>query len=257
MAIVTEHAHGAPCWFELATPDQAAAKKFYTDLFGWAVFDAPIGDDQYYSMFKIGDSDVGAAYTLPPEWGAPPHWAVYFNTHKVDETAAKVKELGGTVMKDPFDVMEHGRMAVLQDPDGAVFSAWQKKDHVGASRMNEPHTVCWVELATRDMNKAREFYTGVFGWETKESTNSPMAYTEFGAGGQHRGGILQMTDEWAGIPPHWMVYFMSPDTDAAVEKLKDLGGEVKHGPFDLPNVGRIAVVSDAQGAIFSLITLQM
>ena len=160
-------------------------------------------------------------------------------------------------MKGPFDVMEHGRMAVLQDPDGAVFQVWQKKAHIGASRMYEPHTVTWVELASRDIKKVRDFYAGVFGWETKESSNSPMDYIEFAAGGQHRGGLMQMPDDRAGTPPHWMVYFMSPDTDAAVAKLKELGGQVNHGPFDLPNVGRIAVVSDPQGAHFSIITLTM
>lgn len=255
MAIVTAHAHGAPCWFELATPDQAGAKQFYTGLFGWSVTDVPIGNDAVYSMFKVGSTDVGAGFTLPPASGVPPHWAVYFNTEDVDATAAKVKELGGSVMEGPFDVMEHGRMAVLRDPDGAVFSAWQKKAHIGVSRMSEPHTVCWVELATRDIKRARDFYTGVFGWETKESTTGPMPYIEFGAGGQHRGGLLQMGEDWAGIPPHWMVYFMSPDTDSAVAKLKELGGQVKRGPFDIPHVGRIAVVADPQGAHFALITL--
>jgi predicted enzyme related to lactoylglutathione lyase len=255
MAIITEHAPGSPCWFELATPDQAAAKAFYSNLFGWSVADFPLGNEQFYSMFKINGNDVGAGYTLPQDFQAPPHWAVYFATADVDATATKVKELGGTVMHGPFDVMEHGRMAVFQDPEGAVFSVWQKKGHIGASRMYEPHTVGWVELATRDINKAQQFYSGVFGWETQQSKNSPMEYVEFAAGGQHRGGLLQMTKEWEGIPPHWMVYFLCADTDASVAKLQSLGGAVQHGPFDIPGVGRTAVVADPQGARFSLITL--
>jgi len=250
---------GAPCWFELATTDQSAAKTFYSQLFGWSVNDVPIGEGMLYSMYQLGGRDVGAGYTMMPDMvaaGVPTHWAVYFAAASADGTAQKVTELGGSIIQPPFDVMEHGRMAVCKDPEGAVFSLWQPKSHTGATAMGELNTVCWSELATRDMQKAAQFYVALFGWDTKRSAGA-MEYTEFMAGGQPRGGLLQMTEMWQGIPAHWGIYFRVADCDAAVAKVKELGGAIKHGPFDAPGVGRIAVAADPQGAMFSLIKLDM
>ena len=250
---------GAPCWFELATTDQNAAKSFYSQLFGWSVKDSPIGEGMLYSMFQLGGRDVGACYTMMPDMmaaGVPPHWAVYFATSNADTTARKVTDLGGSLIAPPFDVMEHGRMCICKDPEGSVFSIWQPKAHTGATAMGELNTVCWSELATRDMQRAAQFYVDLFGWDTKKSTG-PMEYTEFMAGGQPRGGLLQMDEMWQGIPSHWGIYFRVADCDVATVKVQDLGGVVKQGPFDAPGVGRIAVVADPQGAVFSLIRLDM
>ena len=250
---------GAPCWFELATSQQSAANQFYSQLFGWSVRDNPIGDNMVYSIYQIGGRDVAAGYTLMPDMIAqniPPHWAVYFATPDADRTAAKLTELGGTVLHQPFDVFEHGRMAVCRDPEGAVFQLWQAKSHNGATAMGETNTVCWSELASRDIQKAAQFYTPLFGWQTKSSQHD-MPYIEFTAGSQPRGGLLQMNEQWQGIPPHWGIYFQVQDCDATVARIQELGGSVKHGPFDAPSVGRIAVVADPQGAIFSVIKLNM
>ncbi len=248
---------GAPCWYELATSDQAAGKHFYEQVFGWEVVDSPMGPGQYYTMFKLKGRDAGAAYTLMPDMvkqGVPPHWAVYFATPNADECAAKVTELGGAVIQPPFDVMEHGRMAVCKDPGGAVFSIWQPKAHTGATAVNEMNTVGWSELATWDATQARDFYAGLFGWETKGSANMPT-YIEFSAGGRPRGGILPMDDQWKGVPSHWGIYMTVEDCDKTAAKIKELGGAVRHGPFDAPGAGRIAVCADPQGAGFSIIKL--
>ena len=251
---------GAPCWFELGTTDQSAASKFYSQLFGWTVNDVPIGEGMLYSMYQLGGRDVAAGYTMMPEMlaaGVPPHWAVYFASANADQTAAKVAELGGTIIQPPFDVFEHGRMAVCKDPEGTVFSIWQSKDHSGATAMGELNTVCWSELASRDVKKAAEFYVGLFGWETNESNAAPTEYTEFMAGGEPRGGMVQMNEMWQGVPSHWGIYFRVADCDAAAARVKELGGSLKHGPFDAPGVGRIAIAADPQGAIFSVIKLNM
>ena len=250
---------GAPCWFELATTDQDGAKTFYTELFGWDTKDSPMGPDAVYTMWKKGERDVGGGYKLMPDMlqqGIPPHWMVYFMTPNADECAAKVAALDGKVLQGPFDVMTHGRMAVCQDPTGAVFSIWQPNTHPGATAMGEDGTVCWSELMTRDAQSARRFYTDLFGWSTKGSAGM-AEYIEFSAGGESRGGIMPMDEQFQGIPPHWGIYFMVNDCDASVARAKEMGGVVRHGPFDAPGVGRIAIMADPQGAGFSLITLQI
>jgi predicted enzyme related to lactoylglutathione lyase len=253
MPFVDHYPHGAPCWFELGTTDQAAAKEFYTQLFGWSVFDAPMGPDRFYTMFKLKDRDVAAAYTLGPQMqGVPPHWNVYFAAPEVDETAAKVPELGGAIVQPPFDVMDVGRMAIAKDPEGAMFSLWQEKRHSGAGIMSEDNAVLWSELATRDTAKAAEFYKGLLGWET-EGHAITRTYIVFSVGGVGRGGLLPMDDQWGDAPSHWGIYFMVADCDATAAKAKALGASVRYGPFDAPGVGRMASLADPQGAGFSIL----
>ncbi len=214
MAIVTQYPAGAPCWFELATTDQAAAKQFYTQLFGWSAEDSPMGPDAYYTMFKLGGRDTAAAYLLgPQEQGVPPHWNIYFSTSDADATIAKVKDSGGSVLAGPFDVMEHGRMAVCSDPGGASFCIWQPKNHFGAGVINEDNTFCWAELATWDAAQAKPFYESVFGWDIKENP----AYNSESAGnsaavscrwmsngrGRLRSGDSTSKSATATWPPAW------------------------------------------------------
>jgi hypothetical protein len=257
MPFVTEHPPGAPCWFELGVTDQAAAKHFYTQLFGWEAVDYPMGPGQFYTMFKLDGHDAGAAYTLPAELaaqGVPPHWRVYFATASADESAAKVAQLGGAVVHAPFDVMGAGRMAICKDPGDAVFTLWEPKAHKGAGVIGQDNAVCWTELATWDTGKARSFYEALCGWSTRGSANMPT-YIEFSVAGSPRGGLLPMDEQWKGIPSHWGIYFRVADCDAAVAKAKELGATVRYGPFDAPGVGRMAMLADPQGAGFSVITL--
>src|SRR5262245_41619546 len=158
------------CWFELATSDQPAAKKFYGGLFGWTANDAPMGPDAFYTTFQLRGKKVGAAYAQMPDevrQGVPPHWATYVTVTNVDQAVAKAKSLGGTVMAGPMDVAEHGRMAVLHDPTGAAINLWQVKQHQGVALWGEVGTFCWSELLTRDTAAATKFYTALFGWTTK------------------------------------------------------------------------------------------
>ena len=257
MAFVDHYPPGAPCWFELGTTHQAAAKQFYTQLFGWSVQDFPMGPTEFYTMFKLKDRDVGAAYGLGPkmiEQGIPPHWNVYFAVTSVDEAAAKVSELGGTVVQPPFDVMDVGRMSICKDPGGAIFSVWQEKRHTGAGIIAEENAVCWSELASWDVPTVQKFYAALFGWDTKGSAGM-ATYIEFSAGGMPRGGLLPMDEQWKGVPSHWGIYFLVADCDAVADKAKELGAIVRYGPFDAPGVGRMAMIADPQGAGFSIIKL--
>lgn len=258
MSNVTEHAPGSFCWMELGTTDAASAKAFYSQLFGWNTTDSPAGPDTVYTMLQRGDENVGGLYEMNEEQqaqGIPPHWLSYVATDNVDDKAAKADDLGGTVVMEPFDVMDVGRMAVLQDPSGATFALWQARNHIGADVVGEPGALCWAELATRDPAAATAFYTGLFGWDTQVQNMGSGPYTSFLHGEQPVGGMLRMTEEWGDIPPHWMPYFGVAACDAAIETAKELGGAVNFGPIDIPDAGRFAVITDPQGAAFSIIQM--
>lgn len=249
---------GTFCWVELGTSDSAAAKNFYTQLFGWEYVDFQMGPDGVYTMVKLSGIDVGALYELMPEMkaqGIPPYWLSYVSVTSVDETAEKAKAAGATLVKEPFDVVNAGRMAVVQDPAGAVFALWQAKDHKGAGLYNVPNSLCWNELATTDPQKAGEFYTNLFGWSKQEFSFGPMQYTMFSNGDRTAGGMFQIMPEMGPLPPNWLVYFAVDDCDAKVQKATELGAQVMKPADDIPGIGRFAMLIDPQGASFSIIKL--
>lgn len=249
---------GAFCWVELGTTDNEAGKNFYTQLFGWEAEDHPMGPDGVYTMLKLGGKDVGGLYKLTSDMlteGVPPHWMSYVATANADETVEKAKNAGATIMNGPMDVFTLGRMAVIKDPTGAVFSIWQAKDNKGSGVWGQANSVVWNELGTPDKQKAGEFYSNVFGW-TKQAFPGPMEYIVFNNGDKGIGGMYQITPEMGPIPPHWMVYFAVDDCDAKVQKASELGAKVMKPAEDIPGVGRFAILSDPQGAVFALLKPQ-
>ena len=254
MARIESYPPGSFCWSELATTDLEAAKKLYCELFGWSTMDYP-SPGGVYTMFQVDGNDVAAVHAAHPEM--PPHWGVFFSVTSADESAAKAASLGGKVIAPPFDVMEVGRMAVIQDPQGSIFSLWQPNSHIGATHGGPLGQVVWPELHTPDVPAAVAFYGGLFGWKTIPASGTESAqYVEWVDGERHFGGILPMGGpEWQGVPPHWMIYVTVADCDASASKAKQLGGSVCVPPTDVPNVGRFAVINDAQGASFSLIQM--
>jgi len=260
MPEITKHQPGRFCWFELGTTDASAAKRFYGNVFGWTAEDQPSGPGMVYSMLRLRGKDVGGLYELPPDMraaGVPPHWMPYVAAASADETAGRAKAAGGTVVNGPFDVMDHGRMAVIKDPQGAMFALWQAKGHGGVQVFGEPDAPCWVELATTDDEAARAFYAATVGWKADIKSSGPMPYTEWIASdGSVTAGMLKMTgDQWKGVPPHWVTYFAASDCDASAAKAAKNGGTVKVPPTDIPQVGRFSVIADPSGAFFSIITL--
>jgi predicted enzyme related to lactoylglutathione lyase len=253
-----EYKPGTFCWVELGTTDGEAAKKFYTELFGWSSTDSPIGPGMVYTLLKLDGRDVGALYKMPPEMtshGVPPHWMSYVSVASADESAAKAKELGATLMKEPFDVFDVGRMAVIQDPTGAMFAIWQAGTHKGSASVNITNSLCWNELATPDVDKAGDFYTSLFGWGKKVQQMGPMTYTSFMNGDRPAGGMYKPTPEMGDIPPHWLPYFAVDDADAMVKKAESLGAKTCAPPMDIPDTGRFAILQDPQGAAFAIIKL--
>src|SRR5215510_3256555 len=252
-----EHAPGTFCWIELATTDGPGAKKFYGELFGWTSEDSPVGPDMVYTMLRLNGKDVGALYQKGEEMKqVPTHWASYIAVTSADETAAKAKALGGTVVQEPFDVMEHGRMAVIADPTGAHFCLWQPKQHKGIGVRGETNSLCWNELLTNDTEKAKDFYTKLFGWNSKTDSGG-MPYTEWINGDDHIGGMMQIQPQMGPVPPHWGIYIAVDDCDGTVAKAQSLGAKTFVPPTDIPNVGRFAVLADPQGAAFNIIKLNL
>ena len=250
---------GTFCWADLATTDAEAAKKFYSPLFGWKATDVPAGEAGTYTMLEKDGKPVCALYGMDEQMcqqGVPPHWQSYVSVKDADETAAKVTELGGTVIQPPFDVMDVGRMAIVQDPAGATFALWQPRRHIGAQRVNEPGTLCWNELCTGNTAAASRFYVALFGWTEKKGPGTAgPEYTEFRNGDRPAAGMIEIQKEWGEVPPHWSVYFAVADCDAALEKAKSLGAKVEMPPMEVKDVGRFALLQDPQGAHLAVIHL--
>lgn len=250
----TTHAPGTFCWPELSSTDQAAAEKFYSGLFGWTMKQTPMGPDSHYTVFVKNGESVGAVAQMDKNMqGVPSNWLSYVSTANVDASVEKAKQLGGTLVVGPFDVMELGRMAVLTDPQGAHFALWQAKEHPGITLLNEDDSLVWTELMTNDTAKAGDFYKGLFGWGTEKFPGGAMDYTLWKKGTENAGGMMAITPDMGPIPPNWMVYYGVADADATVAKAKQLGGTVIREPWTVPTVGRIAILKDPTGAVFAII----
>lgn len=253
MPTMTGYEHGQFSWVDLMSPDTEASKKFYGGLFGWTFEDKPTDMGLPYTMFKLDDQDVCGMGALPPDMqkqGIPPTWNSYINVDNLEDTVAKVEALGGSVFMPSMKVMDAGWMAGIMDPSGGRVFLWQKNEHCGATRVNDPGCFCWNELATRDIEKAREFYGQLLAWEFEDNPDAPTKYYIIKNKGNMNGGMMQMNDQWPeNIPAHWAVYFTVENADDACAKLKELGGEVCSPPFSIP-FGRIAVVSDPHRAVF-------
>jgi predicted enzyme related to lactoylglutathione lyase len=158
------------------------------------------------------------------------------------------------VLAPPFDVMDAGRMAILQDPTGAAFQIWEPRKHIGAKIMNEPGALCWSELTTRDTKAAERFYTQMFGWTAKHNAPSAVTeYTQFDKNGQPGVGMMAMPGEMPlSVPSYWMPYFQVADCDASTAKARELGASLMVGPKDIPSTGRFSICRDPQGAMFAL-----
>jgi predicted enzyme related to lactoylglutathione lyase len=249
-----DYAPGTPSWIELASPDTDASAQFYGELMGWNATEPGSAETGGYRMFQQDAKNIGGLMGIMQE-GQPPAWATYISVADAEETASKVKAAGGSVVLEPMDVMDIGRMAFFADPTGAVFGIWQPKTFTGADLVNEPNSLCWNEVLTRDADAGKAFYSAVFGWEGRPPAfeGAPQTYTVWELDGKQLGGMMQMTDEYfpAEIPPHWGVVFAVADCDAIVAKARTLGATVTNEPMDMP-IGRFAGLIDPQGASFTV-----
>lgn len=242
---------GTPSWVDLGTTDVATARKFYADLFGWEYNEEETDSAPYTMATRNGLSAAGIGPN--PDESVPTVWSTYFAVDDADATAQKIKDAGGTLIMDCFDVMDAGRMAFALDPAGAGFGIWQAGNHFGAAIVNEHGALNWTELLTDDVGAAMEFYSEVFGWthETSEMQSGP--YTVFSVGDRAVGGAMPKPDPQ--LPTYWGVYFAVDDTAKAIETARANGASVTYGPMDIPNVGIFAGLVDPTGGHFTVIQL--
>ena len=258
MTVTTMNPPGTFAWIELATADGPGASAFYSKLFGWEVKETPMGPDYTYYTFQQGGVDVAAMYQLMPDqlkMSIPPHWLSYIAVASADEASAKAVSLGGTLIKDPFDVGTHGRMAMILDPQGAGVALWQAYENGGIGKRGEPGTLVWNELASSDINGATAFYSGLLGWDSKVVPMPGMDYTIFEREGSGVGvcGGYQITPAMGPMPSNWLPYFAVTDCDATTSATVAGGGQVVMPPTDIPDVGRMAMLRDPAGAAFAIL----
>ena len=247
----SEYQPGTFSWADLATPDPDGAKRFYGGLFGWEAEDLPTGGP-VYSMCRLDGASVAAIGQQPPEQtetGIPPHWNNYVTVESADAAAGRAAELGGTVVVAPFDVMDAGRMASLQDPTGAFINIWEARENIGATRVNEPGCLTWNDLNTRDPDAARDFYAGLFGWTYEKVPSDEVDYWVIRNGDRTNGGLMRTRQE--GMPSFWIPYFAVEDVEDAAAKAAAGGGGKHAGPLEVPT-GRASVLHDPAGAAFAV-----
>jgi predicted enzyme related to lactoylglutathione lyase len=200
----------------------------------------PVGDGASYTMMRLDGKDVAAISAQPQQQrdaGVPPTWNSYVSVEDADETAEKAA------------LLDVGRMAVIQDPQGAYFLIWQPRQHFGAALVNAPGAFCWNELSSPDLDAAKEFYAELFGWSVSPFEQSPEPYLVIINGGTGNGGMRELNQP--GMPPNWLVYFAVDDIDAGLAKVEELGGAILAGPIDI-GIAKVGVVQDPQGATFAI-----
>ncbi|MEM7062705.1 MAG: VOC family protein [Cyanobacteria bacterium P01_B01_bin.77] len=252
MGMRDSYENGVFSWVDLITSDQEAAKQFYTELFDWKFQDMPVDTGGVYSMAFKGGRAVAALFAAPDGQQEPPHWNGYITVHDLDATVQTWQNQGGNVAMPSCDIMDSGRMAMVQDPTGAFVGLWQAKEFVGAGLVNEVNTFCWTELQTRGADKAAEFYQAVFGWDL-EVDEKPPNYITASVKGRMNCGMFDMDKAKlpAEIPSNWAVYFNVADLDESLAAVNRLGGKVLMDPIDI-EPGRFTTVMDPQGATMAL-----
>lgn len=250
MFTVKQYPQGTFSWVDYSAKKIDASKTFYSELLGWTHKDSPVGDNYLYTTFyKDGHQVAGAGDAPVDAPDMPAAWTSYINVVDADAICAQAQALGGTIISPPMDIMEEGRMALIQDPTGAIVGLWQPKNHIGATLVNTYGAFSWNELATPDVDKAKAFFGALFGWTFQASGND---YTLIQNNGRSNGGIIQMKENWGNVPPHWLVYFTVADIHAAVADAERLGGKTVM-PITGSDGMQFAVISDPLGGVFTLI----
>ncbi|MER6220596.1 VOC family protein [Streptomyces sp. 900105755] len=230
------YAEGVPCWVDVQLPDVEAGKRFYGGLFGWTFEDA--GPEAVWARL---DGAAVARLARKRDGRMPTVWTVYFATPDVRDLARRIVAIGGQIVNDPVPVRDLGTAALAADPTGAVFGLWQAAGHPGFGVRHAPGTFAWAQLYTSDPEAANAFYGRLF------------TAALFGAGARPDFGRAPVTDVFAaGMPSQFLVHFRTGDVAAAALAVQQLGGRVRTPPFET-SYGKVAVVTDNQGAFFALL----
>ena len=244
---------GSFVWYDLATTDPEAAARFYAAVVGWTAEPVP---EMHYTILKAGGAEAGGLMALPEHLraaGVPPHWSGYIRVDDVDAMTGTLKQSGGSVLREPDDIPGVGRFAVVKDPDGAPFYLFAPNKSGEEPGFMAPGRVGWHELRARDHRAALNFYGGLFGWKPSRTIDMGAmgTYQLFSYGGADRGGMMNAPP---GVPPSWLFYFVVEGLDAALGRVEASGGEVMHGPQEVPGGAWILAGRDPQGAYFALVS---
>ena len=223
----TRYEPDAFCWVGLATSDVEAAKAFYTNMFGWQVEDSDVGAAGVYTTLRCGGAEVAILYRQQPQAraaGAPPHWTA------------------------PFDVLDAGRVAAIRDPTGAIVSLWQPRTRIGATLVNDAGALCWNELVTTDVERARSFFGDLLGWEYETDDRGSVLVRN---AGRLNGGMREQTEQERRTAPAWLPHFTVGSAGDAARRAAQLGGR-RLLPITQSPRGRYAVIADPQGAPFAV-----
>src|SRR3954468_14549910 len=252
----TSYEPGTPSWVDLSTPDVDGAKRFYTELFGWDAEDAgPPEETGGYGFFTQGGKRIAGVGPIMSE-GQPTVWMTYVASADAETTVQKARDAGATIHVEPMDVMDAGRMAMFTHPGAGALGVWQAGRHTGAELANEPVSITWNELLSRDVDGAKAFLQAVFGLEPDDQDFGGMTYTLLNLNGTGIAGLMPMPEQMpAEVPSFWQAYFAVQDCDATVARAQELGGKVMMEPMDAEGIGRMAALVDPYGAGFSVIAL--
>ena len=238
--------HGSFCFAELHTANVEAAKRFYGDLLGWTTADSPADG---YTMFQVDGKDVAGLRRVEQ---SASRWIPFLSVPSADAVSAKALQLGAAVVTPAADTRNLARTAVLRDPAGGLLGLWEARDHQGAALLDEPGSLWWAELLTREVAVAKTFYSNLLGWRAVDTLKYGIRYSVFKAGDESLAGLLPIGADWGAVSPYWQVLFAVKDCDALVARAKTAGGSLVFGPNDVPNAGRAAIVSDPHDAVFVL-----
>jgi len=249
--------HGKFLWYDLMTSDTKAAEDFYRRVIGWDAKDSGV-PGQSYTLLSMGSSVVGGLMAIPDDAraaGVPPAWMGYIAVDDVDGYAARITAAGGAIHKGPVDIPNVVRFAVASDPHGAgfmIFRGLGQQEMVPAAPGTRGH-VDWNELYAGDRETAFAFYSDLFGWTKAMAVETPAGlYQTFATGAAPVGGMMTKPAE---VPrAGWLYYINIESINAAVQRVKDGGGQVLHGPMEVPGGSWIAQCRDPQGAMFGMIS---
>ena len=252
---MTGHVLGTPFWVEIATPDIEVSRRFYSELFGWYSYTLTVADYGDYVIFTLGDINGSgvAGMQLLADDTQPPSWSCYFYTGDLTASLEAVEAAGGQPLMDPATVAHMGDAALCTDTQGAEFSLWEPHAMDLLPVASEPTTMCWVELACRDVQEARRFYGEVFGWKAVDRGYYGASYTDWEVDGWPAAGMVAMDGRWPpGYPAHWIPYFWVEDCDGSAARAAELGARTRVPPSDIEN-GRFAILTDPTGARFAIL----
>ena len=235
-------------WRELIVKNQAKASAFYSNVFGWKAVTADMGGGYRYTMLKNGEQDVGGLTAPPADRDVPSSWLTYITVDDVDAVAARVPSLGGSVLMAPYDVPTIGRVAVVSDPQGGKFAAFQSLTPGATDTTPATHSFCWSQIVAKNVDALVPFYTALFGW-----TPSPMGEGQvvFSRGEEQVGSAMQMAPG-SDKATDWLNYVAVESLAASTKTLQTAGAELIYGPVAVPQMGSFAVFADPTGASIAL-----